>query len=266
MNLFYYISSRNHINFNLNTFYNRKINIIYFFTTFYLILCPYISLEISQLLFIFFEAIFIFYFKGIFCNYTVNIIGNGINIYLYLHLLNQYSDEQYYVKNNIKVFKISLMYCWQIVPILYNNIIYFNLSFFFIYYNSIKYIYKFIILNIIYLSLSNKISSLVTTEIITIKIFNIYTLVKTLNKKYLYKKNYIEILLSLSILERIVQNINKIYISVAIKNINNRYLLFKNTVNYIYKFNFYLSRYQNNLNIIFYLRNIKNIINTKKCI
>ncbi len=262
MNIFQYISSKHYIITNIKIFNSKKIYTIYFFVVIYLITLPYISLTVSQVLIIFLEIIFAIILKNHLFSSSLNTIKNSLIVYLYTILLNIYEYKNY----QIKLFKINILYYCKIINILNFSTIKYQT--YYLTYYSVDYINKIFTLSLIYLLIMHKISLIIKNEIVSIKILNIYIKMQKniSSNKCMYNHHSINMLFINHILEKIIENFHNIYLGIKIKNIYFKHKIINYILQCIKKFYLSLLKKQNNFNIIFYTRNINNILNYKKYI
>ena len=149
MSFFYYISSKNYINTNLKLFNSKKIGFLYIIIVIYLIISPYILLNISKYFIIILEITFITVFKSLYIKNHLRIVRDSCLFYLYTGVLNQFINEKYYINNNIKFLKLSFPYYCKVIQQLNHNEKRLYCLFYIICYQSIEYIHKLLILNLI---------------------------------------------------------------------------------------------------------------------
>nr|YP_009398241.1 hypothetical protein [Thaumatella adunca]ARW67427.1 hypothetical protein [Thaumatella adunca] len=254
MNLLKYISSNNYLNSPitiLHTIENYK-KVIFTFTILFIL--PYIYLNNLKIIFFLLIILLVNSYKKIFNLINVYyIILKGFIYIIYIILFTYFIDYKYQVNQKIS---ISLIY-FPYSIILF--ILKYKISVLYIIYYIPRYIEKLIILNVSQIILIKTMFTFTKYEIVTNIILDIYIKIRHL-KFYKYYKNLLNILISYHLLEKIFRNINKIYITVKIKN--NKYT--KNTLyhsNYfIYKYIINLLEDQNYISLILWTRYINNKI------
>nr|YP_009395777.1 hypothetical protein [Herposiphonia versicolor]ARW64757.1 hypothetical protein [Herposiphonia versicolor] len=259
MNFFNYISSNNYIDKNKKNNNSKHMILFYILINIYLIICPYLSLQKLQILFVILEVIVIILFKSFYIQNNLKIINQTLILYCYTILFSYFLDDKYYHSCSFKFSQLSLIYYFSIVKILYKNKVTIYINLYYICYKIIAQINKIITLNIIYILCVYKNSILIKIETSNILIFTTYMKIRRLNTKSYYV-NKINILLNTHILEKIIENFNNIYLGIKIKNNISIYILIKYILIHINKYLYYLLNYKNKLNIVLYTRHIKKIM------
>nr|YP_010851406.1 hypothetical protein QQP88_pgp117 [Echinothamnion hookeri]WGH14343.1 hypothetical protein [Echinothamnion hookeri] len=261
MNLLIYFFSINCIKLRIKISYKKYVYFITFLIFTFLITLPYISTNILIILVCFTKLTCIGLFQNLYINKLFKIFQSIFRFFLCTIMMNYFINENNCHK--ISISYIPFIYYLNIKSLICNKKFIYILCFYSVYYKIPKYLQKIIIIKAAYIILLHDISIFIRSETINQTLLLIYIKINRLQLN-LYNISLLNIMISHQILEKIIEIIGNIFLSIKIKqnNISTQELI-KNMKWYINKFFNHLIKNQNNINITLWIRLIKNKFKNK---
>nr|YP_010851011.1 hypothetical protein QQP86_pgp116 [Aphanocladia stichidiosa]WGH13949.1 hypothetical protein [Aphanocladia stichidiosa] len=260
MNLLRYCFSINYIKLKIKIFYKKNIHLTTLIIFILLTILPYISTNILIILICFIKLIFIGLLRSLYINKLFRIF-QSISFFFYTILINYLINENNF--NQIDISYIPFIYYSSIKLLISNKKIIYKLYFYYIYYQIPEYLRQMILINAIYMILINNIAIFIRSETINKTLLFTYVKINRI-KLNLYNISLLNIIISNQILNKIIESITNIYLSIKVKqnNITTKELI-KNINSYINRFFNQLLNDQNNISITLWIRLIKNRFKSK---
>nr|WGH13751.1 hypothetical protein [Lophurella pseudocorticata] len=261
MNLLRYFFSINYIKLKVKIFDKKYVDLTRLLIFIFLIILPYISLNILIIFICFIKLIFIGLFHNLYINKLFRMFQSIFHFFLYTIIINYLINENKF--NRITISYIPFIYYSSIKILTSNKKIVYRLYFYYIYYQIPKYLKQIITINTIYLILLNDISIFMKSEAINETLLLTYLKINRI-KLNLYNINLLNIMISHQILDKIIESITNIYLSIKIRqnNISTKELI-KNINWYTNKFFNQLLKDKNNISITLWIRLINNKFKNK---
>nr|YP_010851605.1 hypothetical protein QQP89_pgp116 [Echinothamnion hystrix]WGH14543.1 hypothetical protein [Echinothamnion hystrix] len=252
MNLLRYVSAINYTNSIIKIFYKKYVYLITSLIFIFLMTLPYISTNILIILVCFTKVIFIGLFQNLYINKLFGIFQSILYFFLYTIIIHYLMNE-----NNCNQIYISFIYYLDIKSLIYNQKNIYRLYVYSIYYKIPKYLKQIIVINTVYRILLHDISMFIKSETINKTLLLTYIKINKLQLS-LYNISLLNIMISHQILEKIIESITNIYLSIKVKknNISTKELI-KNINWYTNKFFNQLLKNQYNINMTLWIRQIK---------
>nr|YP_010850417.1 hypothetical protein QQP83_pgp116 [Lophurella caespitosa]WGH13157.1 hypothetical protein [Lophurella caespitosa] len=261
MNLLRYFFSINYIKLKIKIFYNKYLYLITLLIFILLMVLPYISTNILIILIVFIKLIFIVLFQNLYINKLFRIFKSIFHFFLYTIIMNYFIDNNNF--NQIAISNISFIYYLNIKLLMFNKKFIYKLYFYYIYYQIPKYLKQIFTINAIYIILLNAISIFIRNEKLNKTLLLTYVKINRI-KLNGYNISLLNIIISNQILNKIIESITNIYLSIKVKNNNTLTKESIKSINcYINKFFNQLLKDENNISITLWIRLIKNKFKSK---
>nr|YP_010850813.1 hypothetical protein QQP85_pgp116 [Lophurella mutabilis]WGH13553.1 hypothetical protein [Lophurella mutabilis] len=261
MNLLPYFFSINYIKLKIKIFYTKYVYLITLLIFIFLMILPYISTNILIILIVFIKLVFIGLFQNLYINKLFRVKKSIFRFFLYIIIMNYFINENNC--NRIAISYIPFIYHLNIKSLMFNKKIIYRLYFYCIYYQIPKYLKQIITINTIYLILLNDISIFIRNETINKTLLLTYIKIKRI-KLNVYNISLLNIIISSQMLDKIIESITNVYLSIKFKqhNISKKELI-RNINWYINKFFNQLLKDENNISITLWIKLIKNKFKSK---
>nr|WGH12960.1 hypothetical protein [Echinothamnion sp.] len=256
MNFLRYISYISYVNLGNKIFYKKYVHLIIKFTFTLLIILPYLSTNILIILVLFITLIFIVLLKNLYINKFFIKLQQIFRLFLYTLFINYFTNENNF--NKLQIAYIHFTYYLNIISFIDKNKLIIQLYFYCISYKISRYLKKFFIINMAYILLFHSLSIFIRNEVINTTLLRAYIKINKLNLS-LYNISILNIMTNNQILEKIIENMNNIYLGTKVKkdNIPSTELI-KHIIYYKNKFFNQLLRDENNINITLWVKLISN--------
>nr|ARW69309.1 hypothetical protein [Polysiphonia sp.] len=252
MNFLYYVSSRKHLKTNIKILNkkNKGIICISYITLSFFFMLPYISLKKLIILTFCIEFVVFLITKSFYLEKITKTTKNILILILSTSITNYLIDYKYYNKKNLIFSDVSLTYFCQVIIINTNQ--QFKLLFLLhrIVYKIVVYLMNVAIVRIVYIILLQTLSIMIRNELINQSLLLIY--IQTKSTKLV--KNSLNLLVGPQVLESIIECIQNFYLSMKIKEIFKISKVLHEILLSTHIVLNQLLQYQNDLNIVLWMR------------